>query len=71
MFRSLPREQACLSCNERERQVKTASHAQVRRPLYQSSVGRYRNYQEQIETLICDPLEDILEQYQVSLDEQR
>ena len=70
-FLGLPMEQACLSFHERERQVKTASHAQVRRPLYQSSVGRYRNYQEQIETLICDPLEDILEQYQVSLDEQR
>lgn len=69
-FLGLPMEQACLSFHERERQVKTASHAQVRRPLYQSSVGRYRNYQEQIETLICDPLEDILEQYQASLDEQ-
>ena len=69
-FLGLPMEQTCLSFHERERPVKTASHAQVRRPLYQSSVGRYRNYQQQIEALICDPLEDILEQYQVSLDGQ-
>ncbi len=61
-FLGLPMEQACLAFHERKREVKTASHAQVRRPLYQSSVGRYRNYQEQMETLFCDPLEDILEQ---------
>ena len=66
-FLGLPMEQDCLSFHERKREVKTASHAQVRRPLYRSSVGRYRNYQEQIERLFCDPLEDILEQYQASL----
>ena len=69
-FMGLPMEQACLSFHERKREVKTASHAQVRRPLYQSSVGRYRNYEKQIETLFCDPLEDILEQYQASLNGQ-
>ena len=69
-FLGLPMEQACLSFHEREREVKTASHAQVRRRLYQSSVGRYRNYQEQIARLFCDPLEDILEQYQASLNGQ-
>ncbi len=66
-FLGLPMEPACLSFHEREREVKTASHAQVRRPLYRSSVGRYRNYLEQIEGLFCDPLDDILEQYQASL----
>ena len=66
-FLGLPMEQACLSFHEREREVKTASHAQVRRPLYQTSVGRYRNYEEQIQKLFCDPLADILEQYQASL----
>jgi hypothetical protein len=69
-FMGLPMEQACVSFHERKREVKTASHAQVRRPLYQSSVGRYRNYEKQIETLFCDPLEDILEQYQASLNGQ-
>ncbi|MCH8896059.1 MAG: sulfotransferase [Proteobacteria bacterium] len=69
-FLGLPMEPACLSFHEREREVKTASHAQVRRPLYRSSVGRYRNYLEQIERLFCDPLADILEQYQASLNGQ-
>ena len=67
-FLDLPMEQACLSFHERKREVKTASHAQVRRPLYQDSVGRYRNYQGQIKRLFCDPLADIIEQYQASLE---
>ena len=63
-FLDLPMEDACLSFHERKREVKTASHAQVRRPLYQSSVGRYRHYLEQIEPQFSDAVEDILALYQ-------
>jgi hypothetical protein len=35
---------ACLAFHERARDVQTASYAQVARPLYRSSVERYRHY---------------------------
>jgi tetratricopeptide (TPR) repeat protein len=35
----------CLDFHRAERSVRTASFAQVRRPLYRSSVGRWRNYE--------------------------
>ncbi len=35
----------CLDFHRNERSVRTASVAQVRRPLYQSSVGRWRRYE--------------------------
>jgi hypothetical protein len=34
----------CLNFHRTERWVKTASNSQVRRPIYQSSVGRWRPY---------------------------
>jgi tetratricopeptide (TPR) repeat protein len=36
----------CLDFHRTERVVRTASATQVRRPIYQSSVGRWRKYQE-------------------------
>jgi tetratricopeptide (TPR) repeat protein len=38
----------CLRFHESDRLVATASHAQVRRPLYRSSSGRFRNYEPHI-----------------------
>ncbi len=35
----------CLAFERRERVVATASHAQVRQPLYRSSIGRWRHYE--------------------------
>lgn len=47
-FLGLEWDPACLRFHESGRLVATASHAQVRRPIYQTSAGRYRHYQEWI-----------------------
>jgi hypothetical protein len=44
-FLDLPWDPACLDFHQSARQVRTASFEQVRRPLYQSSVGRHRAYE--------------------------
>jgi tetratricopeptide (TPR) repeat protein len=41
-------EPACLDFHETERVVRTASAAQVRRPLYATAVDQWRNYREQL-----------------------
>ena len=43
---------ACLNFHRSQRPVKTASAAQVRRPLYQSSVGRWRIHAERLQPLL-------------------
>jgi hypothetical protein len=43
---------ACLAFHETDRAVRTASFLQVRRPLYTSSVGRWKNYEKQLQPLI-------------------
>jgi tetratricopeptide (TPR) repeat protein len=43
-FLDLPWDEACLRSHETERPVRTASYAQVRRPIYRSSIGRQRHY---------------------------
>jgi len=48
----LPWDDACLRFHESPRAVRTASLAQVRRPLYASSVGRWRHYERQLEPLM-------------------
>ncbi|MBO0752853.1 MAG: sulfotransferase, partial [Bradyrhizobiaceae bacterium] len=45
-------EDACLAFHETDRPVKTASSAQVRRPLYQTSIGRWRPYEHLLQPLI-------------------
>ena len=47
----LPYEAECLSFYETKRSVKTASFLQVRQPLYQTSQGRWRNYERQLRPL--------------------
>ncbi len=42
----------CLSFNKTQRAVKTASDVQVRRPLYTSSLERWKRYKTQLEPLI-------------------
>ena len=44
-FLGLPWSSACLEFHTQDRLVATASHAQVRRPMYRRSVGRYRHYE--------------------------
>lgn len=47
----LPWEPACLRFHEQLNSVATASHAQVRRPLYRDASGRWRVYSEQLKPL--------------------
>ena len=43
---------ACLTPHKLERSVKTASHWQVRQPIYKTSVQRWKNYEAYIQPLI-------------------
>jgi hypothetical protein len=45
-------EDACLTFHQTDRTVQTASVAQVRRPIYRSSVGRSRRYRPLIGPLL-------------------
>ena len=59
-FCGLEFEDTCLRFFETERAVKTASSEQVRQPIYSSSVGLWRNYENHLGMLI-DILEPLLE----------
>jgi tetratricopeptide (TPR) repeat protein len=52
-FLGLDWEPACLDFHRTERTVATVSHWQVRQPLYQSSVGRWRNYERHLGALLA------------------
>lgn len=54
-FCGLEWDDACLRFHEHNRTVRTASLAQVRRPIYASSVGRWKNYEK-----FLDPLKQAL-----------
>jgi len=51
-FCGLPFEDACLRYWETERAIRTASSEQVRRPIYDSSVNFWRNYERELAPLI-------------------
>jgi hypothetical protein len=57
----------CLNFHETERPVKTASLVQVRQPLYSTSVGRWRKYEDYLKPLIQE-LQPIITAYESSLD---
>lgn len=48
----LPWEQDCLRFYESKRHVRTASFIQVRQPVYTSSVGRWRRYENELSPLL-------------------
>ena len=50
-FLGLPWEDGCLDFHRTERTVRTASHLQVRRPIYSDSVQRWRRYGPALERL--------------------
>jgi hypothetical protein len=50
-FLDLPWDGQCLRFYENKRPVATASQAQVRRPIYQTSVSRWRHYERHLEGL--------------------
>lgn len=51
-FLQLPWDERCLRFYEHRRHVATASQAQVRRPIYKSSIGRWRHYESHLAPLI-------------------
>lgn len=56
-FCDLPWEDACLEFHRTERAVRTPSRWQVRQPIYQGSVGRWRRYETELA-----PLKSLLQQ---------
>jgi tetratricopeptide (TPR) repeat protein len=54
-FLDLPWEEGCLQFNQNKRQVATASRDQVRKPIYASSVGRWKHYEKHIPELMALP----------------
>jgi tetratricopeptide (TPR) repeat protein len=61
----LPFEDACLTFYETERPVRTPSSEQVRRPIYTSSIGFWRNYEDHLGELreVLAPCLDRYERY--------
>jgi tetratricopeptide (TPR) repeat protein len=57
-YLELPWNPGCLNFHENKRVVRTASAAQVRRPVYKSSVARWKHFEAQLE-----PLLDIVKDY--------
>jgi hypothetical protein len=53
-FAGLEWHEGCLAFHRNANRVRTASVAQVRRPLYGKSSGRWRNYDRQLEPLKLD-----------------
>ena len=51
-FIGLPFDEACLKFYESDRLVRTASYDQVRKPIYGSSVARWRRYEKHLAPLI-------------------
>ncbi|MGD8574740.1 MAG: sulfotransferase [Gammaproteobacteria bacterium] len=51
-YLGLPWDESCLAFHANAREVRTASLAQVRRPVYASSVGKWKNYEPWLEPLI-------------------
>ena len=50
-FCDLPWDEACLNFHENNAPVSTASAVQVRQPLYSGSIGRWKKYGRQLDTL--------------------
>lgn len=61
-FCALPWNEGCLEFHKQDSLVKTASYWQVRQPLYNSSSGRWRNYERHLA-----PLSDFLARADVDL----
>jgi hypothetical protein len=50
----LPWDERCLAFHQTERQIRTVSAVQVRQPIYQSSIGRWRAYKEFLGPLLAE-----------------
>ena len=56
----LPFDSACLAFHEQTGLANTASYAQVRRPIYTDSIGRYRHYESQLQG-VREALSDLID----------
>lgn len=54
----LPFDPACMKSHEQDRAIGTPSAALVRMPIYRDAVGRWRNYERQLQPLIAALQED-------------
>ena len=52
-FLGLPWDERCLEFHQNQRVVATSSREQVRRPMYGSSVGRWKNYEKHLGELLA------------------
>jgi hypothetical protein len=52
-FLNLPWDERCMNYHESDRRVRTASLDQVRRPIYTSSIGRWKHYENHLGDLIA------------------
>ena len=57
----LPWDERCLQFHSHSRAIRTASVTQVRKPIYSSSIQRWRHYEQYIEPLLS-ALGDLAEQ---------
>ena len=65
-FCELPWDDACLRFYESDRSVRTPSSEQVRQPIYDRSVGHWRNYASHLDELltVIDPIRDLYRRYE-------
>ncbi len=65
-FCELPWEDACLRFYESDRPVRTPSSEQVRQPIYDRSVGHWRNYERHLGELlpVIEPIRDRYRRYE-------
>ena len=65
-FCELPWEDACLRFYETERPVRTPSSEQVRQPIYDSSIGHWRNFEHHLDELVTviAPIRDRYRRYE-------
>jgi hypothetical protein len=57
---------ACLNFHETDRAVRTASASQVRKPVYKTSMGRWRKYEAYLKPLL-EELGPVVQQYEEEL----
>jgi hypothetical protein len=58
-FVGLEWDEACLNFQQNKRAVRTASIAQIRKPIYQSSISKWKRYETQLGPLL-DALDDLV-----------
>jgi tetratricopeptide (TPR) repeat protein len=65
-FCGLPWEDACLRFHESDRPVRTPSSEQVRQPIYDRSIGHWRNYARHLDELVAviAPIRDRYRRYE-------